>query len=249
MNRFLTFLLAGPLLLAAPAPVQAQRLDGRDRQICLEECIGRTRGPGDPRYRACVAQRCDGQQVRRQTTPRRTAEPAPAPAALPAFGTWTWGVHPALGASAHVQMPQGVFGIGCTPDGQGIALRVTNGLFTGPGLTVMYNNSGRALGIPIAPGSVWSQAAGNACQVGWSELTSASSLVLIPGLPDGVEDTAAGPQVVIAHPAGRTPVASGADAAVRLQAIVVPLATAAGPLAQFLSSCPAVQAAVAQPCP
>lgn len=230
------------MLLVDSAPVFAQ-MDARDMEICRQQCLSRARDASDPRYRSCVRTRCEGQRAQPQ---RKTQPRAAAPAvAAPPEGSWTLGNHAAVGTAVHVQTETGVIGLACSADGA--AVRVTNGMFRSPVLSWITDTGTGATSIPMAPGAVYSEVTGNACDLGLPGLMAANSLVLIDA---PVAAQGAGQGFVVGLPGGDVTLSTGAEALARfpnVRNVPLPgLATALGSLAQ---SCPGLAAAMAQPCP
>lgn len=238
----LALALAAPLLAPA-APARAQ-MDARDMEICRQECMARARDASDPRYRSCVASRCQGQAVRRQAAPAR--KPAPA-AAAPAAASLRWGLnsHEALGVSLFAQTEQGVFGLACAPEG--VAIRATNGLFRGPALGWITDSGSAGGTIALSPGAAYSETAASACALGVAGLAPAASVVLVDA---PVNPRGPGLGYALALPGGDVPVMSGSEVLARFPGSrVVPAEGLAAGLGALAASCPALAQALRSPCP
>lgn len=246
LRRFALILgFALPLLAAAPQ-AQAQ-MDARDMEICRSDCMARARDASDPRYRSCVASRCQGQPSR-QAAPQRKAAPKPAagaPALAATAGNWALDRHEALGVSLFTQTEQGVFGLACAPDG--VAVRATNGSFRGASLGWITDTGSAGGTIALTPGAAYSETAGAACAPGAAGMVSAVSVVLVdaPVVARGV-----GQGFGLALPGGEVPVRSGSEVLARfLSSRAVPTQGLAAGLAALAASCPALAAALRGPCP
>jgi hypothetical protein len=242
--------LALPSAFAAPEAAKAQ-MDARDMEICRQSCMARARDASDPRYRSCVRSRCQGQPVRRTTgTQRRTTSKpaasaaAPAAAAAAVAGLWALNTHEALGASVHTQSDQGVMGLACVPEG--VAIRVTNGLFRGPSLGWLTDTGSAGGTIPLTPGAAYSEIRGGACDLGIAGLASATSLVLVDA-PVAARGTGQG--FALSLPGGEVPVMSGSEVMARFPgARVLPAQGLAAGLGALAASCPALGEALRSPC-
>lgn len=248
LRRFaLVLALALPPLGASQAALA--QMDARDMEICRSDCMSRARDASDPRYRSCVATRCQGQAVRRTTPQKRTSQkPAAAATAAPAaaaLGAWAMNSHEALGAAVLTQTEQGVLGVACTPEG--IAIRATNGLFRGPSLGWITDTGSTGGTIALVPGSPYSQTTGSACALGAAGLASAVSVVLVDA---PVTSRGAGQGFALVLPGGDVPVMSGSEVLARFPgARVVPAQGLAAGLGALAASCPALAEALRTPCP
>jgi len=246
LHRLVVILaLVLPALGALPQPARAQ-MDARDMEVCRQECMARARNASDPRYRSCVATRCEGRVVRRAPTQRRKVQSPAAPAAAgPAVGVWAMHTHDALGAGLMTQTDQGVLGLACVPEG--VAIRATNGLFRAAALGWITDTGSSGGTVPLSPGAAFSQASGSACALGVAGLASAVSVVLVDapmtarGLGRGFD---------LEFPGGAAPVMSGSEVLARYPgARVVPARGLAAGLGALAASCPALAMALQSPCP
>lgn len=224
------------------APDARAQLDARDMEICRQQCMSRARDASDPRYGACVRTRCEGQAPRRAAPSRRAAAPV-APAA-PA-GQWALDTHDALGVSVHVQTEDGLIGVACAPEG--VAIRVTNGMFRAPVLGWITDTGSAGGTIQPTPGAVHSEIRGSACALGVPGLSAATALVLVdaPVVPKG-----AGQGFGLTLPSGEVTVATGAEVQARFPGTRhVPVPGLAAGLGALAASCPPLAEALRQPCP
>lgn len=258
MLRFImAFVLAPAFSLALAAPPALAQMDAREAEQCRMSCMLGARDASDPRYRNCVRQRCSATAApaqRRSTTQSRPANRAAAAPPAAAAGAaaiaaeaWSLGDHPALGPGVMIQTDQGVIGLACMPDG--VALRVTNGMFRGPALGWITDNGSAGGTVALQPGEPFSQTAGTACALGVPGLATAGSVVLIdaPVTPRGGR-----PGQGYDIDAGGMPVAvtSGADLLARMPgARLVTLAGFGAAVAPLTAQCPALAGAFARPCP
>lgn len=240
--------LALPAIGALPQAARAQ-LDARDMEICRSDCMARARDASDPRYRSCVASRCQGQAVRRAQTPRRnTPKPAAVAAAAPAVlpvGVWQMGAHDAVGAGLLMQTEQGVLALACSPEG--VALRATNGLFRGASLGWITDTGSAGGTVALAPGAVYSQTSMSACAMGAAGLAPAGSVVLVDA---PVTRRGAGMGFSVGLAAGEMSVMSGSEVLARVPgARFMPTAGLAAGLGALAAQCPALADALRNPCP
>jgi hypothetical protein len=234
-----------PAIGALPQAARAQ-LDARDMELCRQDCMARARDASDPRYRSCVASRCQGQTVRRAQTPRRnTPKPAAAaPVGLP-LGVWKMGDHPAVGAGLLMQSEQGVLALACSPEG--VAIRATNGLFRAASLGWITDTGSAGGTVALAPGAVYSQTSMSACAMGAAGLAPAESVVLVDA---PVTARGAGMGFAVGLAAGEMSVMSGSEALARVPgARLMPTEGLAAGLGSLAAQCPALAEALRNPCP
>lgn len=225
------------LTLALLSTAAAAQDDPMEAQRCVWRCLAESAGADDPAYGACVQSQCS-------SAPRAPASGRQAGAPRAA---WVYGDHPVLGRGAFVQTAQGVVGLACGASGPPLDLRLTNGFFRGPALTVMFDDSPSAFSMRPASGPA-SQLSGEACTLDLAAFKGASTLYLINGGIAATSSDASGTVMTLQGNGQTVAVRTSAEAYRSLGGAAVSLTGSAAAIERLLAACPAARADAAFEC-
>lgn len=245
-----------PLTFLLPGTVAAQVDDAAmEVQRCVWRCLSEF--GHSSAYEACVAAHCNDPapapepsfpaSTAMQVLPPAVPQPPPAPGPGVLSGVWTYGPHPELGPSAHIDTAAGSIGLGCGTGPAPLGLRIASGL-TGKGrFTVMFSPDRDVVTRPAMRGD-WAGQDGGACDVHVDALATAQALYILPA--DATAFRSDGPDLVITMNNGQRSIdiRSTAEAFAAFGGYVVPLTGAHQAIGGLLAACPAARQSVAEGC-
>ncbi|MBP1804600.1 hypothetical protein [Rubellimicrobium aerolatum] len=234
--------LIGIVLLAAtglPAGAQEAAVEAvMEEQRCVWACLANFGPADDPAYGDCVQAQCSGEPGNGVRNQGGSVVAAPSSASA-STGAWTYGPHPILGLSAHVQTEWGAMGFACGSDrARPASLRVTADMFEADGLTFVFDlaQGWSETSIRRIDGGVAAEDR-TSCGHQIGHFRDASRIFAVDGLPDR---QASGARLTIEGPGGAHAVASGSAAASIPGARVIGLRGSAAAIGALLAACPAM---------
>lgn len=238
-------IVLGLLLLGSSAAVAED--DPMEFQRCIWRCLANSGGASDPAYNACVQNICEG----------GSSEPV-APAAPSQSGRWTYGRHPVLGLSAHVDLGDSALGIACIAGDGGytVAHRMTPGLVLDPTLA-NGNGTITAFRDPFVIGGSntysWNpegffETKGDYCTSSINPYMKSRRLVFIKGEGLQIDFIDPGYRMTVTQNGEAIVVTKEADLDKLKDTISVPLAGSTAAIRQMIRACPALQREISDGC-
>ncbi len=165
----------------------------------------------------------------------------------PGVESWTYGMDPELGLSAHIRTPEGAVGLACLADGSNpatawiLGVRMSPALIGPEGAVYMFDGRTDALGIDGAAGAAFAEKKDTTCGVGLEAFRAAQSMVLIDGMIAAINSGASGMEISIDQGGRRTVVLDGTDAAAKLGGRRISLKGSSAAIKALLRDCPFAQ--------
>jgi hypothetical protein len=241
--RFVAATLCLLALQSVPALAEPEYMEV---QRCIWRCMHNSGGANSPAYQACVQRQCNDAPGKKGKQSSRAS--------------WTYGEHPRLGLSAHVEIGEEAFGVACAAsdyhpgNSAGASVRITPGLVATAtqkrGAVMVYLQPFAVVGgMTFKPNKLgFVENIGIACDTGIKRMQNSKALLFLREKMLSIEPRDGKATLIVEGPSGPTAIMSPADLNPLAEAVRVPLTGAPAAIRKLVQACPALRGQMRQDC-